>query len=139
MTATTNFPSAYPGHPDGPDTALNAEIELALRENWDDPELRAHLSADGYVVPTELPDLTLPDAVDLMLRAYWKPDSKLHKSLETATFFAPLRLSAITRTLPTTSASRRSPSSPVASRPSWSGSAPSVTRRADEQGRYAAP
>ena len=86
MTATTNFPSAYPGHPDGPGTALNAEIELALRENWDDPELRAHLSADGYVVPTELPDLTLPDAVDLMLRAYWKPDSKLHKSLDTGDF-----------------------------------------------------
>jgi hypothetical protein len=56
MSATTNFPSAYPVHPDGPDTALNAEIELALRENRDDPELRAHLSADGYVVPTELPD-----------------------------------------------------------------------------------
>jgi hypothetical protein len=83
---TTNFPSAYPGHPDGPDTVLNAEIELALRENWDDPELQTHLSEDGYDVSKPLPDLTLPDAVDLTLRAYWKPDSKLHKSLEAGDF-----------------------------------------------------
>lgn len=46
----------------------------------------AALIGDGYRVSGELPDLTLPDAVDLMLRAYWKPDSKLHKSFEAGDF-----------------------------------------------------
>ena len=83
---TTTFPSAYPGHADGPDTILNAEIELAMRENWDDPELQTHLSEDGWDIFKGLPDLTLPSAVDLMLRAYWKPDSKLYKSLAAGDF-----------------------------------------------------
>jgi hypothetical protein len=82
------FPSDYPGHIDGQDTALNAEIELAMREHWGDPEMRGALIDDGYVVPTELPDLTLPDAVDLMLRAYWKSNSRMHKSLVSGDFLA---------------------------------------------------
>ena len=63
--ATMTIPSAYPGHPDGEDTALNAARELG-RDDL---------------------DLTLPSAVDLMLRAFWKPGSKLHKALEAGDFF----------------------------------------------------
>ena len=114
------FPSAYPGHEDGEDTALNAETELAMREHWDDPEMRGALIDDGYVVPTELPDLTLPDAVDLMLRAYWKPDSKLHKSLEAGDFLHAATLVRNYDNAPTRSRWRRSLSSLAASRPSWS-------------------
>ncbi len=44
---TTNFPSEYPGHEDGKDTALNTEIELAMREHWGDPEMRAALFDDS--------------------------------------------------------------------------------------------
>ena len=108
---TTGFPSAYPGHEDGEDTALNAETELAMREHWDDSELRTHLSEDGYDLTDEPPALTLPDAVDLMLRAYWTRNSKLQRSLEVGDFLHAATLVRTTTTPLTRSGLRRSPSS----------------------------
>jgi hypothetical protein len=81
-----NFPSEYPSHLDGPNTGLNTEIALAVREGWDDePELRAQLRA-------KLSNLTLPDEVDLLLRAFWRPGSKLHKALASSDYLGAVAL-----------------------------------------------
>jgi hypothetical protein len=73
-----DFPSKYPGAEDDP---LDAAVELLLRNHCYDAGLRpALVGGYGLGAAEEFPALTLPEAVDLMLKVEWK-DSDLRGRL----------------------------------------------------------
>jgi hypothetical protein len=70
----SEFPVEYPNHEDGDDTVINAQVEILARKMWEEQPAFRNAVVGGFEdFPLGgLPDLTLPDAVDLMLRAFWR-------------------------------------------------------------------